>query len=147
MNLEEDCMRKGLLRPMPPDMRKAENSLRISGMKLEAAKKELGYGLFEGAFITAYTSMFHAARALLFRDGFKERSHYCIFLYVSEKYRGKIEMKYINELNSLRMIRHKVMYGDEDEVRMREVEEEEAKSSVKMAEGFLESVRKIIENK
>ena len=88
--------------------------------------------------------MFHSARALLFRDGFKERSHYCIYIYISEKYAGRIGMKYLNELNSMRMIRHKVMYGDEEEVRIREVEETEAESSIKIAKGFLAEIKKLL---
>ena len=139
-----ECMRKGLLVKMPPDLQKAHNSLTIAEAKLEIAKKEFNANIFEGAFINAYTTMFHSARALLFKDGIKERSHYCLFLYILEKYRDKIEMKYLNELNSLRMIRHKVMYGDDEEVTIREVEEAEAESAIKIAEGFLSTVRKII---
>ncbi|MCX6768997.1 MAG: HEPN domain-containing protein [Candidatus Micrarchaeota archaeon] len=144
MNLEQDCIRKGLIRKMPPDLQKAQNSIRIAEMKLSSAKEQSKAGFHESAFITAYTSMFHSARALLSRDGFKERSHYCIYIYISEKYAGRIGMKYLNELNSMRMIRHKVMYGDEEEVRIREVEETEAESSIRIAEGFLGEVKKLL---
>lgn len=96
-------------------------------------------GLFRWAFIAAYTSMFHAGRAILYRDGVKERSHYCIYVYLREKYSGKIEAKYFSELDLLREQRHRTMYGD-NEVRLKDVEKEEAEDAVKTARGFLEIV-------
>ncbi len=65
-------------------------------------------------------------------------------IYVKEKYTGLIESKYLNELNVLREQRHMLFYGDED-LNVKETEEEEADSAVKLAIGFLESVKKIIE--
>jgi uncharacterized protein (UPF0332 family) len=57
--------------------------------------------------------MFHAARALLFRDGITERSHICIILYLQENYvkPGKLEQGFVNALNSLRIERHNEFYG------------------------------------
>ncbi len=38
------------------------------------------------ATIALYNAFFHTARALLFRDGIKERSHFCVARYIEEKY-------------------------------------------------------------
>lgn len=46
-------------------------------------------------------------------------------------------------MNNLRTIRHKIIYGD-DEVNIREIQETEAHSAIKIAEGLLEAVKKLI---
>lgn len=142
MNIEE-CLEKGLLAKAEADAPKAKSSLEVARHKLEIAKKEMEHEIFEGAIINAYTSMFHSARALLFADGYKERSHYALWVYANEKYSDKIEKKYLNELNSLRLTRHSLMYGLEEE----ETQGEGAKSAIESAEGFLLAVRGIIEGK
>ncbi|NYZ76717.1 HEPN domain-containing protein [Candidatus Micrarchaeota archaeon] len=139
----EECFAKGMLKKTKSDMGKAMLSLKVSGENLEDARSQLENGLFKWAFIAAYTSMFHAARALLYRDGVKERSHFCLCAYVKERYRGTIEARYISELNILREQRHRIMYGDEN-IKTKEVEEVEAESAVAIAAGFLEAVEKII---
>jgi len=56
--------------------------------------------------------MFHSARAILFRDGYREKSHYCIARYLEEKYvKGKLlEEKWINLLDHHRELRHGSQY-------------------------------------
>ncbi len=140
MNIE-DCLKEGLLVKSKQDSEKAKSSVEMAEHKLEIAEKESENSLFESAVVSAYASMFHSARALLFRDGYKERSHYAVFVFVNEKYSRRIERKYLGELNSLRLQRHELMYGLEKST---EVQEAEAESSIVLAKGFLESVKKII---
>ena len=139
MNIR-DCLEKGMLKETRPDGEKAKLALKIAEKNLEDAKAQVKGGLYRWAFIAAYTSMFHAGRAILYRDGIKERSHFCIYIYLKEKYSQRIEAKYFNELNVLREQKHRTMYGDE-EVRLREIEKEEVENAVETAEGFLEVVR------
>ncbi|MBI5046457.1 HEPN domain-containing protein [Candidatus Micrarchaeota archaeon] len=139
----QDCFVKGQLKKSPSDIGKAKSSLKIAENKLNAASIQIENSLYDWAFIAAYTSMFHSARALLFKDGIKERSHFCLFLYVKETYRGKIEAKYLHELDILREQRHAIFYGDED-VHVKEVRKVEAESAVSTARGFLEVVKKLI---
>lgn len=140
MNIEE-CLEQGLLAKTAPDAKKAASSVEMAVHKLELAEAEFSHGLFESAIISAYASMFHSGRALLFRDGLKERSHFAVYVYVNEKYSGKIERKYLSELNSLRLQRHDLMYGLE---KASEVQESNADTTIKMAGGFLKSVQKLL---
>ncbi len=142
----EDLIKKGLLAKMQPDKQKAFNSLELAEGRIDKGKAELKAEFFDDALLSAYTSMFHSCRALMFKDGFKERSHYAVCEYIREKYQGKIEAKYINELNVLRTMRHKVIYGDEN-LLPKEVQEAEAESSIKLAEGFLAAVEKLLKVK
>ena len=139
----ENCFEKGQLVKKAGDLKKATASLKISREHIGDAKVHQDNKLYNWALIAAYTSMFHAARALLFRDGIKERSHFCLCVYVKENYKGQIELKYLNELDILREQRHRILYGDRD-IETKEIQEEEADSAIKMADGFLESVKKII---
>lgn len=139
----EDLIRQGCIAKYFPDAKKAENSIRLAGRAIGRAKAEYNAGIYDGSFISAYTGMFHCARTLLFRDGYKEKNHFALYAYLSAVYYDKIDKKYINELNNFRTIRHKIIYGD-DEVNIREIQETEAHSAIKIAEGFLEAVKKII---
>ncbi|MBU4491476.1 MAG: HEPN domain-containing protein [Euryarchaeota archaeon] len=58
--------------------------------------------------ISSYSAMFHAARAILFKDGIKERSHECIPVYLKEKY-PELETL-ANILDSYRRFRHDAIY-------------------------------------
>lgn len=135
-----DCLRDGLLKKERPDPEKARRSLERAKDKLELAKRESGAGIFESAVITAYTSMFHSARSLLFRDGMVEKSHYAVFVYVKEKYGDRLEMRFINELNSLRLERHSLLYGLDEAV----VTKDEAEGIICVAADFLGAVAKIV---
>lgn len=143
MNLAE-CIEKGLIRKIQPSSEKALNSIELAKHKLELAQSEFDAGIYEGALISAYSIMFHAARTLLFKDGYKESSHYALYIFIKEKYGAKIEMHYINELNTLRLTRHAVLYGNPDDITPREVQEVEAENAIKTASGFLETVKKLL---
>lgn len=136
-----DCLEGGLLKKEQPDPEKAKRSLEVAMHKLGLAQREVDAGIFENAPVTAYTAMFHAARALLFRDGYKERSHYALYIYLKEKYGSKIEPKFISELNFMRMERHDAMYGLE---KREEVQETEAKAEVALAGEFISVVGRLL---
>ena len=89
--MNDDLIRKGSIIEMPPDIKKAENSLRLAESKIKHAQESLDNSSYDDAFISAYTAMFHCARALLFKDGFKERNHYALYEYLQDNYQDKIE--------------------------------------------------------
>jgi len=139
----ENLLEEGQLMRITPNIEKTKKSLQLAKNKLEKAKEEYNAQIFDSALISAYTSMFHSARALLFKDGFKERTHYAVYQYIREEYRDKISIKYINELNILRTIRHKVIYGDE-KIEGKEIQEAEAKDAIKVGKEFLDIVGKLL---
>jgi uncharacterized protein (UPF0332 family) len=61
--------------------------------------------------VAIYMSYFHAARALLFRDGVREKSHGCIGLYL-ESYRekGLLEEEWLLQFERIRSLRHEDQY-------------------------------------
>ena len=135
----EECFEKGLLKKDIKDINKAKKSIEIAKHKTEISKKVFDIKIFEDSIVNAYAAMFHAARALLYKDGIKERSHYGLFVYVKEKYKDKLEPRFINELNALRLERHELLYGLEKT----EIKEVEAEGAIKIAEDFINAVEKL----
>ena len=141
MNEFEKCISKGLLRKIASSPEKAKQSLVKSGKWLEEARKNFASESFDSCLVSAYTSMFHAARAILIRDGFREKSHYCVARYVEEKYMKakKLEEKWINLLDRYRDLRHEDQY----DVNFFATEAD-ARNSLEFAEKFLERMRKLL---
>ncbi|MCX9010676.1 MAG: HEPN domain-containing protein [Candidatus Methanoperedens sp.] len=81
-----ECFQKGLLKRTSPDMENALRSLELSKSNIEDAVENMSIHRYRVVAISSYSSMFHAARAILFRDGIKERSHECIPVYLKERY-------------------------------------------------------------
>ena len=91
----KECVEKGLLRRIPPSREKAVQSIEKAKQLLEEAKASLEEERINSAIIVAYLAIFHAARAVLFKDGYREKSHECVIRYLEEKHpeisRGQIE--------------------------------------------------------
>ena len=63
--------------------------------------------------MSLYNAFFHCTRALLFKDGIKERSHYCMARYLEEYYVNKkiVDTKFLNAFEAIMSIRHNVQYS------------------------------------
>lgn len=119
-----DCIREGLLKKTKPDLRKAQRSLEIADQRLKEAEASFKNGILSGSLILSYTAMFHAARAVLFRDGWAEKSHVCVVAYLRARYvkAGKLEQRYLSMLDTSRMERHETLYGLEATISGEDVE-------------------------
>lgn len=107
----EDCFRFRLLRKIKPDEEKTKRSLEISKQRLSEAEKAIKFKIFQYVILESYMAMFHASKALLYRDGIQEKSHFAVFVYLKEKYSDKIPQHILNLLNIHRIERHETMYG------------------------------------
>ena len=107
----EDCFRFRLLRKIEPDEEKSKKSLEISKQKLNEAERAIKLEIYEYAILESYMAMFHASRALLYKAGIQEKSHFAVFVYLKEKYSDKIPLHILNFLNIHRIERHEAMYG------------------------------------
>lgn len=143
MRLRE-CFDKRLLRKERPDIERSKRSMEVAEAKLDEAEKALSHKLFDATIILAYTAMFHAARAILFRDGIVEKSHVCLIEYLRETYvnSGKLSEVTINTLNTLRIDRHETLYGLEAKS-----DEKEAKYSLGKAKEFFATIKRLMKTK
>ncbi len=108
-----DCFERKLLTNTSPSTGLARKSLKQAELFLTDAEDLIKIGKERMAIIALYNAFFHTARALLFKDGIKERSHFCIARYLEEKYVHKkvLNAKFLNYLDTLRDARHETQYS------------------------------------
>lgn len=134
---EKECFEKGLLKRIlkQPDL--AKKDLKQAEFFLKEAEEILEIGKKQIAVISLYNAYFHTARALLFRDGIKERSHYCIARYLEKHYQL---VRFVNAFESIMTIRHNVQYSTE----ITEIEED-LTEFISICLQFIEEVEKILQ--
>ncbi|MFH1285607.1 MAG: HEPN domain-containing protein [Candidatus Micrarchaeota archaeon] len=135
----EECIKLGLLKRIPPSKVQADEQLKKANILLEESKKSLNSDSPNSAVITAYAAVLDAARALLFRDGYREKSHACVVRYLEAKYSNELGGSFIQLFDEYRDRRHKTMYsGDYYPTSA------EAKRIVSFAEEFVGKVSKLL---
>jgi uncharacterized protein (UPF0332 family) len=135
-----ECFQKRLLRRTKPDPLKVTKALEMAELKRQRASDLLENDFFEESIVSSYTSMFQAARALLFHDGIIEKSHACVVAYLREHYSSELGQDKINWLDTCRLERHESFYGLEKS----NVDEHEAEDALEKSEKFLESIQQIL---
>lgn len=136
MNIE-NCFKKELLIRKKPSQEKTKQSLKSAKVYIKKAKDNIGLENYDITIVAAYTSMFHSLRAILFKDGLKERSHICLLVYIKHVYP---ELSGIaNSVDVYRRFRHTALYGLDITA-----SREEAESSIEVAEETLISVKKLL---
>lgn len=108
----DDCVKKGLLRKIPVSKDKASRSIEKAEKWLIEAESTLKSSAFNSSVLDSYMTMFHSARAILFFDGWREKSHACVARYLEGKYvkSGKLEKGWVELLDLNRDIRHDDQY-------------------------------------
>src|SRR4030042_6529463 len=135
-----ECFQKRLLRRTKPDPLKVTKALQMAEVKRQRAQDLFENDFFEESFVSSYTSMFQASRALLFHDGVIEKSHACVVAYLREHYSSTLGQDKINWLDTYRLERHESFYGLEKT----NVDEHEATDALEKSEKFLASIQQIL---
>jgi len=109
----QDCIKQGLLRKLVPSLEKARKGLKKARIFLAQAKRAFDVQAYDSCLLTCYQAVFLSAKAVLFKDGYREKSHACVARYIEEKYakQGKIELKWIDLLDRYRDLRHDDEYN------------------------------------
>ncbi len=137
-------LEEGLIRKIPPSRDKAKESIRTAESWLKEAKNNLSSNALRSCIISSYLAMFHSARAILFADGFREKSHFAVARYLEDRYKnnGKLEEKWIALLDHFRETRHDDQYSTTFLV-----SEDDAESSLESAREFVERMKELAEEK
>ncbi len=135
----ENCLKDGLLKPIPPSMADAANQLAKAKFLLSEAQSCLENENSNAAVMTGYAALFDACRAVLFKDGFRERSHVCVVRYLEAKYAKQLGGDDLILLDEYRQKRHMVVYASEYYST-----EEEAKRLVQFAAKFIAKIEKLV---
>jgi len=104
---------------------------------LEEAKGSLSRKKFKWATIQGYYSMFHAARALVYSKGYREKSHYALLIALRKLFENRVESELLQDFEEAMSLREEADYG-------LIFSEEGATSIAKNAEKFLGRVKEIL---
>lgn len=133
---EKECFEKGLLKKRFPQPDLAKKDLKIAEFFLKEAEELLELNKKHMCVLSLYNAFFHVARSLLFKDGIKERSHYCIARYLENHYDLS---KFVDAFETVMSIRHNIQYSTE------KVEiDEDLVELINICEGFVNEVEVLI---
>lgn len=108
----DECYERGLLRKVPASQEKALLSIEQAREWIVEAQQDLDADALRSGLIAVYMGYFHAARALLYRDGVREKSHYCIGIYLeSYQKKGLLEDKWVLQFDHMRGLRQNDQYS------------------------------------
>lgn len=110
MDLDE-CLASGLVRKVPPSLTECREQLKKAGILLGESYAALQAKAPNAALMTAYAAALDAGRALMFRDGFREKSHACVTRFLEARYVKQIGPVLIDLMDEYRDKRHKTQYS------------------------------------
>jgi uncharacterized protein (UPF0332 family) len=97
----EGCLREGFLQRIKVERDLVEKELQEARYDLNRAEHALEEGDFKWSIVKSYYSMFHAARAVLFSLGLKERRHFAIRVVLEDlNARGKLESRFVSDFSA-----------------------------------------------
>ena len=107
-----ECLEKGRLKKFPRAAGLAPAELEQAAADLITARQSLAQGNHKWASIQAYYSMFHAARALVYKAGLRERSHHCLQYALRELYvkTKQIDVRLVESLQLAKVLRENADY-------------------------------------
>jgi uncharacterized protein (UPF0332 family) len=97
----ESCLREGFLQRVKVEPDLIEKELKEARHDLDGAGRALKEGDFKWSIVKSYYSMFHAARAVLFSLGLRERRHFAIRVVLEDlSAKGKLESRFISDFSA-----------------------------------------------
>jgi len=133
------CIERGFIKETAPSIVEANAQMEKAKVMIEEAKKAVENQSPNSAVLCGYAACFDGARALLFKDGYRERSHACVARYLEANYLDELRSSSVHLLDGYREQRHKVSYSSEYYPTM-----DEAGKLVEFAGEFLEKIEKIL---
>ena len=113
--------------------------LKVALDDLAEAKDRFKHERYKYATINAYYATFHAARALLFFKGYRERSHYALYIAIEALFveTGMLEKRYSRILKDSMSLREDADYGGE-------FSKDGASLSINNAEEFIKKAKEVL---
>ncbi len=108
---------------------------------LEEAQDRFDNGRYKYCTTTAYYAMFHAARALLYSQGYRERSHWCVLAAMEQLFgkTGLLEMRLVRALGNAMTLRQDADYAAEYSQKGAELTLKNAKEFIQKAQEILKA--------
>lgn len=133
------CLEEKKLEKIKSDEKLIDKEIDSAEYDLEKAKESFENKDYKWATIKSYYSIFHSVKALVFRKGYREKSHYCLLiafktLYIDEK---KMDKKFLDNFSEAMGLREAADYEST-------FSEESAEEILSSAEEFLEKAREVL---
>jgi uncharacterized protein (UPF0332 family) len=109
----KECLKNRKIIPFPRALNLVKKELSAAKDDLDEAKDRLKNGKHKYATINSYYSIFHAARALLYSKGYRERSHHClsVALEVLFAQTRKMNIRYVRIFKNSMYLRENADYS------------------------------------
>ena len=141
MNPEfQKCLKNNKIKKFTPGHKLAPKELDVAKSDFEQAKISFENNKnYKWCTVQCYYSMFHAARALLYINNYREKSHHCLIVAVKALYVEKklLPVHLIEGMQKAKTLRENADYYDEWSVIG-------AETIMKLAEEFLEKAKQIL---
>jgi len=139
MNDFERCIKERRLTKIKPSKEMIQKEVESAEYDLERARNSLGEEDFKWAVVQSYYSMFHAAKAIVLKRGYREKSHFCLIVALRELYvkEDRLNAEMVENLELCKSLRHEADYG-------LTYHQESAETALKYAKEFLNEVLKLI---
>lgn len=127
----EDCLERQKLVKFAAAKKLAQRELKTAEEDLKTAQKSLKSGNEKWAIIQAYYAMFHTARALLYSQSYREKSHYCLIVAMRAIFveQGILDVRLVEAFQTAKVLRENADYENE-------FSKESAKELLEKAEQF-----------
>ncbi|MDO8592251.1 MAG: HEPN domain-containing protein [bacterium] len=133
------CLERGKIKRFSPGKKLAGKELRLAGEDWNISEESLRAKRYKWSIVQSYYSMFHSARALLYSESYREKSHFCLIEAVRTLFveTGKFDVRLVESLLETKNLREAAdYYGDFSELNCRKL--------VKKAEEFLKAAEKLL---
>lgn len=139
MNDFERCIKERRLIKIKPSNEMIQKEIESAEYDLERARNSLDEDDFKWAAVQSYYSMFHAAKTLVLKKGYREKSHFCLIIALRELYvkENSLDTEMVENLELCMNLRHEADYG-------LTYHQESAETAIKYAEEFLEKTLNLL---
>jgi uncharacterized protein (UPF0332 family) len=133
-----DCLKSGMIRSYSASKDEIIKELGQSDNDLARAKETINVGDYKWSTIQAYYSMFHAAKAVLYSAGYREKSHKCILFFLESLVDdGRLEPHFAREFKSAMFLREEADYEAT-------YSEQRARDTVENASAFMVRMKNLL---
>lgn len=111
----ERCLVKRWLVRMPEARHLVAKELQVAQDDLGEAEAGYQRAGYKWSTIQSYYAMFHASRALVYSQGYREKSHYCLSVAMRHLFvaQGVVPEKMVDDLDDARVLREDADYRAE----------------------------------
>ena len=110
----QECLKKELIKRNVKAVKRVDKTIEIAERFLKSGERNFEIGEYEISVIVCYNSLFQCCRALLFKKGYVERSHFCLITALRFLYKeNKKLLEFLDIIDKIRLSRHSIQYRGE----------------------------------